>query len=115
MQIFREQPGELLGIIWELCETRNGDLWAGSANGGLRRLRAGRFMSLTTQEGMSDNSVRCLFEDREENLWIGTVGGGLNRVKPRKLSTLTTRDGLAHNVVMSLAEEADGTLWIGSN
>ena len=115
VQVFREQPGQLLEAIWALCETGNGDLWAGTANGGLRRLRNGRFTSLTTQEGLSDNSVRCLFEDREGNLWVGTVGGGLNRVKPRKLTTFTTRDGLAHNVVMSLAEDADGTLWIGSN
>ena len=115
VQVFREQPGQLLEAIWTLCETRTGDLWAGTANGGLRRLRGGRFTSLTTQEGLSDNSVRCLFEDREGNLWVGTVGGGLNRVKPRKLTTFTTRDGLAHNVVMSLAEDADGTLWVGSN
>jgi len=115
VQVFREQPGQLLEAIWALCETRNGDVWAGTANGGLRRLRAGRFTSLTTQEGLSDNSVRCLFEDREGTLWVGTVGGGLNRVKPRKLTTFTTRDGLAHNVVMSLAEDAEGTLWVGSN
>lgn len=115
VQVFREQPGQLLEATWALCETRSGDLWAGTANGGLRRLRLGRFSSLTTQEGLSDNSVRCLFEDREGNLWVGTVGGGLNRVKPRKLTTFTTRDGLAHNVVMSLAEDADGSLWVGSN
>ena len=115
VHVFREQPGQLLGTIWELCESRGGDVWVGSANSGLHRLRQGRFTSLTTQEGLSDNSVRCLYEDREGNLWVGTVGGGLNRVKPRKVTTYTTRDGLAHNVVMSLAEDADGMLWIGSN
>lgn len=115
VQVFREQPGQLLEATWTLCEARNGDLWAGTANGGLRRLRDGRFSSLTTQEGLSDNSVRCLFEDREGTLWVGTVGGGLNRVKSRKVTPFTTRDGLAHNVVMSLAEDAEGTLWVGSN
>jgi ligand-binding sensor domain-containing protein/signal transduction histidine kinase len=115
VNVFGEQPGQLLDAIWDVCETRSGDVWAGTASGGLRRLRAGRFTSLTTQEGLSDNSVRCLFEDREGNLWVGTVGGGLNRLKPRKLTTFTTRDGLAHNVVMSLAEDVDGTLWVGSN
>ncbi|MDB6034206.1 MAG: hypothetical protein JWM16_4544, partial [Verrucomicrobiales bacterium] len=115
VQVFAEEAGQLLNSIWELLETRSGDVWVGTASGGLRRLRNGRFISLTTQEGLSDNSVRCLFEDREANLWVGTVGGGLNRVKPRRLSTFTTRDGLSHNVVMSVAEDPDGVLWIGSN
>jgi signal transduction histidine kinase len=113
--VFNEQPGHLLEAIWTLCETRRGDLWAGTASGGLRRLRDGRFTSITTQEGLSDNAVRCVFEDREQTLWVGTVGGGLNRLKERKLRTFTTRDGLTHNVVMSLSEAEDGTLWAGSN
>jgi ligand-binding sensor domain-containing protein/two-component sensor histidine kinase len=113
--VFPEQAGLLLGTIWELLETRSGDVWAGTAASGLLRLRDGQFTSLTTQEGLSDNSVRCLFEDREGNLWVGTVGGGLNRIKPRRLTTFTTREGLSHQVVMSLAEDQDGTIWIGSN
>ena len=87
----------------------------GTASGGLRRLKDGRFTSITTQEGLSDNSVRCLFEDRESNLWVRTIGGGLNRIKPKRVTTYTTRDGLSHNVIMSLAEDKEGTLWIGSN
>lgn len=113
--VYAEQAGQLLNSIWEILETRTGDVWVGTASGGLRRLREGRFTSLTTQEGLSDNSIRCLFEDREGNLWVGTLGGGMNRIKPRRLTTFTTRDGLSHNVVMSLAEDKEGTLWIGSN
>ena len=115
VNVFPEEAGQLLNSIWELLETRAGDVWVGTASGGLRRLRNGHFISLTTQEGLSDNSIRCLFEDRESNLWVGTVGGGLNRVKARRLSTFTTRDGLSHNVVMSLAEDPEGVVWIGLN
>ncbi|MBX3748301.1 MAG: ATP-binding protein [Verrucomicrobiae bacterium] len=115
VRIHPEQPGHLLNSVWEILETRNGDVWVGTANGGLRRWRDGRFLSITTQEGLSDNSIRSLFEDREGNLWIGTVGGGLNRLKPRRLTTLTTRDGLSHNTVMSLIEDTDGAIWVGSN
>jgi len=115
VSVYPEQPGQLLGSIWELLETRSGDVWVGTDSGGLRRLRDGRFSSITTQEGLSDNSIRCLFEDREANLWVGTIGGGLNRIKPKRLTTFTTRQGLSHNVVMSLAERDDGTLWIGSH
>ncbi len=115
VNVYGEQPGQLLETVWALTEARNGDVWAGTANGGLRRLRGGRFSSLTTVEGLSDNSVRSVYEDREGNLWVGTVGGGLNRVKQRKLTTYTTRDGLSHNVVMSLAQDPDGRLWVGSN
>jgi ligand-binding sensor domain-containing protein/signal transduction histidine kinase len=115
VKVFAEEAGQLLNSIWEVLESRSGDVWVGTASGGLRRLRDNHFISLTTQEGLSDNSIRCLFEDRESNLWVGTVGGGLNRIKPRRLNSFTTRDGLSHNVVMSLAEDPDGVLWIGSN
>jgi signal transduction histidine kinase len=87
----------------------------GMASTGLRRWRNGEVLSLTVQEGLADNSVRCLLEDREGNLWVGTGAGGLHRVKPKKLRLVTTSDGLTHNVVMSLAEDSEGELWIGSN
>ncbi len=114
-EVYREQPGQLLDAAWALCETRDGNLWVGTASGGLRRLKDGNFTSITTEDGLSDNSVRSLYEDREGNLWVGTVGGGLNRIRPRRLTTLTTRDGLSHNVVMSLAEDVEGRVWVGSN
>lgn len=106
---------QLTDNLWDLCEARNGDMWIGTASSGLRRWRGGQVLSITTQEGLADNSVRCILEDREGNLWVGTNGGGLHRLKLKKLALVTTRLGLAHNVVMSLAEDAKGDVWIGSN
>lgn len=34
----------------------------------------------TTKNGLSSNSVECVFVDREDNLWIGTAGNGLQQL-----------------------------------
>ncbi len=101
--------------ILDVCETRSGDLWLGTASTGLRRCRGKEELSLTVQDGLADDSIRCLLEDREGNLWIGTSAGGLQRLKSKKVRLITTSDGLTHNTIMSLAEDLDGTIWIGSN
>ena len=101
--------------IWEILEASNDDVWIGTASGGLVRWRNGEFLSLTTQEGLSHNSIRSLCEDREGNLWVGTNGGGLIRLKERRLTPAGPADGLSHEVIMSMVQTPDGRIWIGTN
>jgi ligand-binding sensor domain-containing protein len=107
-------PGFMDWEFRQIYEARNGDLWVGSADRGLARLRGGEQRVFTTQDGLLANDVNALFEDQEGNLWVGTNGGGLHRFREKRLRTYTVREGLPGNDVVCLLEDRRGRVWIGS-
>ncbi len=120
-----EQDGEITALdlsqtlitdtVWEILESKNGDVWIGSSSGGVLRWRDGDFLTLTTENGLASNSIRALIEDREGNIWLGSNGGGLMRLKPRKARSYGFEAGLSHPVVMSMTQTQDHRIWVGSN
>jgi ligand-binding sensor domain-containing protein/signal transduction histidine kinase len=99
--------------IHALLADRQGSLWV-STTTGLLRMTDGKFLSLTTREGLPSDDVQSIYEDREGNVWVGTTAG-LARFKDGAFSTLTTKDGLVSNDVKALFEDTDGALWVGTS
>jgi len=98
-----------------LLEDRTGRLWFGQWGGGLIRVDPeGKLLTLTTQDGLPGDRVRCLFQDQEGNLWAGIDRGGLVRLREKRFQVLGTADGLAAPVVLSVCEDAEGTVWAGT-
>lgn len=91
------------------------NLWIGTGQGGLNRLRDGEFTAITVEHGLSNRKVEALFEDREGSLWVGTGTGGLNRFRDGQFSSITTRDGLPTGLVWSVYQEPSGVLWVGGD
>jgi ligand-binding sensor domain-containing protein/signal transduction histidine kinase len=58
-----------------LLEDREGGLWIGTEGGGVTRLHLGRFLTLTTWEGLPSNIVQGLQEDASGRIWIRTQAG----------------------------------------
>ncbi len=110
-----------------IYEDSKGDLWVGikafhMALGGygLYRIRqkTGEIKHYQQQpgvlEGLSSNSVTCIYEDRKGILWIGTYGGGLNKLDltSGKITVYTKENGLLSNTVQGIAGDDKGNLWI---
>src|SRR5215475_13896370 len=53
-----------------LYEDRQGDLWMGTQNGGLTRLRRGVFTTFTTDHGLPHNLIKGVTGDEAGNLWV---------------------------------------------
>ena len=75
------------------------------------------FDHLTTQEGLSQNTVNCIFKDSEGFIWIGT-NDGLNRydgynfkVYRHNYKDTTT---LSDNKIYAIIEDDKSNLWIGT-
>ncbi|PWT91930.1 MAG: hypothetical protein C5B54_04400 [Acidobacteria bacterium] len=100
-------------MVHSLYEDREGNLWMGTSNG-LSRLRNGKFLSYSAEEGLSLDRVWCVFEDSQKQVWIGTDGGGLNLFQNGKFTKFTIHDGLSSDLISSIAEDHDGNLWIGT-
>jgi signal transduction histidine kinase/ligand-binding sensor domain-containing protein len=76
------------------------------------------FSHLTTEEGLSNNTVHCIFQDSRGFLWFGT-DDGLNIYDGYEFKTFynNANDSLsiAGNAVFKITEDSRGQLWIGTN
>ncbi len=101
------------GITLAIRETRDGNVWLGTA-AGLLRLRGAETQLFTHLDGLPHDNIRSLYEDSHGVLWIGTGDGGVARFVNGSFTTLTTEQGLASNDTRSLFEDREGNLWVGS-
>src|SRR6185295_12434337 len=77
-----------------------------------------KFASLSTEQGLSQNTVLCALQDRQGFMWFGTQDG-LNRFDGYGF-TIYRHDNadpgsLRDNYILSLCEDRAGVLWVGTN
>ena len=76
-----------------------------------------RFDHITTERGLSNNSVNCIFQDRAGFLWFGTQDG-LQKYDGYQFTTFRHDPGdstsLSNNLVHAIYEDRAGVMWIGT-
>ncbi len=109
--------------IYSLCYDKFGDLWLGSWNKGLFRLKASeiakknpddaQFINYSYHsndaEQINNNTVWCLYEDRQNRIWVGTK----SYLKEFDRENETFID---HKVksVSTLYQDKNGVFWAGT-
>ncbi len=70
--------------VWSIFQDREGHLWFGTGTrypessgdgGGVSRYDGQAFTTLTTEDGLVNNTVWSIFQDRDGQFWFGTEGG----------------------------------------
>ncbi len=100
--------------VEDIYEDREGNLWLGTDAAGMLELRAQRFTTLTSQDGLPSDAVRTLLAAGDGSLWAGTDGGGLAHLQGSAWRRFTTQQGLTSNTILSLAQQTDGSLAVGT-
>ncbi len=116
-QMIRDSALQNLMPVHDFIEDRDGNLWIGADNGVLLWTKSSpnpQLYRYSTEDGLSDNSVRSLAEDTEGNMWIGTYYGGLNRLKRGMFSRVEPRMGLVNPIVYATLQARDGAMWIAT-
>ena len=125
---YTERQGLPNNLISSLHEDREGDMWVGTRGGGLSRLKAGRFNTYSTKDGLFSDDIFEVVGDDADYLWM-SCRRGLFRVSrkqfdefdagkiPRISCTVFGReDGLATVQFNGVAKPAgfkstDGRIW----
>jgi signal transduction histidine kinase/ligand-binding sensor domain-containing protein/DNA-binding response OmpR family regulator len=72
---------------------------------------------LGIDQGLSNNSVRCIYQDHNGFMWFGTYDG-LNRYDGYQFkifrNNFKNSQSLINNWVNAISEDAKGNLWIGT-
>ena len=77
-----------------------------------------KFEHLSSENGLSQNSVQCIVQDKTGFMWFGTYEG-LNRYDGYEFKIYKSEPGnpfsLSNNTVRSLFVDHDGILWLGTD
>lgn len=116
---FGMQDGLPQGAILDMYADHAGRLWLASSRGGLVRVDdpsgdKPAFVTYTTANGLSSNSIDVITEDLNGRIYVGS-GRGLDELDPNtgRVKHFTTADGLASGAFLSAFCDRRGTLWFG--
>lgn len=112
-------------VARSICEDNFGNLWIATWTGVYKYNPAtDKFTNITTQNGISSNSVYVVYQDPYAPvIWAGTIGGGLNSIRYDANSYKITiynhrendRNSLSSNHVWCLYRDKSNALWVGTD
>jgi ligand-binding sensor domain-containing protein/serine phosphatase RsbU (regulator of sigma subunit) len=99
-------------IVNCILQDNFGNLWIGTAGGGVSKYDGQTFTHYTETEGLSNNNILCMLIDKKGNLWFGTYGGGVSRYDGKYFAHFNSSNGLS-DIIPSCSEDKDGNVWFG--
>ena len=95
--------------------------WIGTNNHGLIFYDPeGKNTYLTTENGLSSNRIKCIYQNNHE-LWIGTRTKGVNLLlldtlnQITNITVYTNQNNLPDNHILSIASDKENNIWVGTN
>ncbi|MGA8940157.1 MAG: two-component regulator propeller domain-containing protein [Acidobacteriaceae bacterium] len=98
--------------IFCLMVSRDGALWIGTEGGGIARYAQGKFSSWTTDDGLSNDFVRALFQDASGTIWAGT-DNGLMQFHGDHFVRVDNTAAIPPLSVHAIFQDRAGRLWVG--
>ena len=108
--------GNIDAKITSLLETKEKELWVGTASQGVFIIsQTDEVLQITKKNGLPNNSVSALYQDRAGNVWIGSNGGGLIKYGNRAFTYFDEVKGLNNNGIFSIVEDKENNIWVSTN
>lgn len=108
--------------ILDISEDKNKNIWFATLDGlSIFSKNEEKFTNYTTIDGLSSNSIYCIYFDANKDImWVGT-GNGINLfdVKSKKIIEKIQSNGkegeLSSNIIYAITKDSKGFYWIGTN
>lgn len=111
---FQREP--LLGevAVFDILETRSGDLWYATMDGAVR-VHEGRALRLGLAEGLPMANATALAEGPDNAIWIGTTRGLARFHRGAVQSFLAGQAGRHDDYITRLLVAPSGPLWVATD
>jgi len=98
-------------FVTALAQTADGDIWLGTRDAGLIRVRHGR--PAPVPAASLNQKINCLVPDERNGLWIGTDNGVFRWSEGSVVSAVAAPDA-AHAQVLAMTTDRDRNVWVGT-
>ncbi len=96
-------------------EDNEGDIWIGTKEAGLARIRLRQFKHFTAADGIPGDVAQSVCEDAQGTIWVGTATGGLARKAGEKfVPVLLTPNPNPPIESVTVCPDAANGIWIGT-
>lgn len=114
-KVWQTEQGLPQNSAYTLCQTRDGYLWIGTAEG-LARYDGVRFtvFDKNSTPALTSNWISSLAESSDGRLWIGTRAGVVS-YRNGVFRNYSTEGKLPKTLIRSLLLDGNGGLWVGTN
>ncbi|HTQ49521.1 MAG TPA: two-component regulator propeller domain-containing protein, partial [Candidatus Acidoferrales bacterium] len=96
-------------------EDNQGNIWIGTKEAGLARIRHKQFKVFTAADGIPGDVAQSVCEDAQETIWVGTATGGLARKAGEKFVSIPLTpipDPLIESV--TVCPDVTNGIWVGT-
>jgi signal transduction histidine kinase/ligand-binding sensor domain-containing protein len=96
-------------------EDNEGNIWIGTKEAGLVRIRDRQFKEYTADDGIPGNVAQSVCEDAQGTMWVGTATGGLAHKEGGRFVSVplaTPSDPMIESV--TVCPDATSGVWIGT-
>lgn len=133
---FNDKQHNISHRIYDIHQLDNNKLWIAMEFGGVAILDLSQHLYHSSDQlhltllkegddeyGLSNSSVRCLFQDSFNNIWAGSWGGGINFIQrePSLFNTYkyspfsSTNNSLTNKTASAICMDKTGNLWVGTD
>ncbi len=109
-------PGMAMELsVSALLADRDGGLWIGSTAEGLYRFEKGAATTYRKERGLTNDRIKCLYQDADGVVWVGTDGGGAFHQDGDRFVPLHVNGRAPPTHPTAFAPEPGGGLRIGTH
>jgi ligand-binding sensor domain-containing protein len=91
------------------------NIWAGTYNSGILRIKDGKFISYAPLEALRETFLLSLFQDRKGDTWIGGLNGQLFRCRGSNYTECPVPPELSGTGIAAISRDNQENLWLGTN
>jgi ligand-binding sensor domain-containing protein/serine phosphatase RsbU (regulator of sigma subunit) len=97
--------------VYSIVQDNDQYLWLGTPTG-VWKFDGRTFLNYTEDEGLSEGSVRVVFNDQSGFLWLGHEGGGISRKIGNHFERIALLDSVLRSNVTSINQDNHDNIWI---
>jgi len=101
--------------VWDISEDKNtGIIYMATTNGVLKK-HGDNITWINTENGLSVDDMRCIYQDNYGNMWVGSHSGGLMLLDNKGIDHFGSTSQINRFATNTLIEDDSGNVWIGTN